>query len=182
VQERSWELLFKRVNTCIFFRMYQDSVTLPMGICLAKTMRPEALQKMESWSEPALQRPQGISKTWNLDWNLPRKNHKAFQKMDGVLEGAFCLSKCPTSFFICFSWYLANIMGIHQISQEKMVFFFVFFADTLCTVMPFGVGGGEGVSLNKWPLALAFVYFLEWLTLKAVPYTSCGPSLNGSPP
>ncbi len=40
-------------------------------------------------------------------------------------------------------------------------FFFFFFAEIFCTVMPFGGGGGVGVSLNKWPLALAFVYFLE---------------------
>jgi hypothetical protein len=66
--------------------------------------------------------------------------------------------------------------------KRRWDFFFVFFfAHTLCMVMPFGVGGGGCVS-QLVALGSSTCLFLEWLTLKALlPYTSCGPSLHGSP-
>jgi hypothetical protein len=62
-------------------------------------------------------------------------------------------------------------MGIHQVSQEKMVFFnfnlnfnlkFKIFIN-FCRHFMHGnaLWGWGDVSLNKWPLALALVYFLN---------------------
>jgi hypothetical protein len=141
VQERSLELLFKHVNdTCIYFWMYQDSVTLPIWICLAKTMHAKALQKMEYWSEPALQRPQGISKVGISIRICFAKTIRHFKKWTVCSKGHLVSRNAPP----LFSFVSHDTWQISWVSTRYRKRKWFFFADTLCTVTPFGVGGGEG--------------------------------------
>lgn len=97
-------------------------------------------------------------KKWNIDRNLPCKDDKAFLKV-GILIGIYLAKTvrhfkkwtvCSKGHFVSRNapplfpfvshdtWQISSVYTRYH--KRKWFFFFVFFADTLCTVMPFGVG------------------------------------------